>query len=72
MNIDPSFPLFVDMAGGSDFNQTFIAIGLKAGPMVIPLYQSWESENKMAKDVKWIKERIRFTFSFDLSELINF
>ena len=72
LNIDPSFPLFIDIAGGSDFNQTFTAVGLKAGPMIIPFYQSWEVEHKMAKDVKWINERIRFTFSFDLSELINF
>ena len=56
----------------SDFDETFTVFGLKVGPMIIPLYQSWESENKMAKDAKWINERIRFTFSFDLSELINF
>ena len=72
LNITPSFPLFIDIAGGSDFDQTFAAIGLKLGPMIIPLYQSWEARNKRVKDMKWINERTRFSFSFDLSQLINF
>ncbi len=72
LNFDPNLPFFIDIAGGSDFDDTYTAIGLKAGPIILPLYQSWEKEHKMAKDFKWINERIRFTFSFDLSELINF
>jgi hypothetical protein len=36
------------------------------------LYQSWEPEEKTAKNWQWIKERIRLTFSFDLDELVNF
>ena len=72
LNITPSFPLFIDIAGGSDFDQTFTAIGLKLGPLIIPLYQSWEVRNKIVKDMKWVNERTRFSFSFDLSQLINF
>ena len=69
VNIDPSFPLFIDMAGGADFDQTYTAAGLKFGPLIIPFYQSWEIENKTAKNWQWIKERIRLTFSIDLVNL---
>ena len=72
LNIDPSIPLFIDVAGGADFNQTYTAAGLKFGALIMPLYQSWDPEEKTAKNWQWIKQRIRLTFSFDLDELVNF
>ena len=72
INIDPSIPLFIDVAGGADFNQTYTAAGLKFGALIMPLYQSWDPEEKTAKNWRWIKQRIRLTLSFDLDELVNF
>ena len=69
VNIDPSFPIYLDMAGGDDFTDTFSAAGLKFGPIILPLYQSWETEGKTAEDWHWVKERMRFTFNFDLGQL---
>jgi len=72
LNIDPSIPLFIDVVGGSDFKDIYTAAGLQTGMFIFPLYQSWEPEEKTAKNWQWIKERIRLTFSFDLDELVNF
>ncbi|MBN4080993.1 M1 family metallopeptidase [Caldithrix abyssi] len=71
VNIDPSFPVFLDIAGGSDFNATYTAAGLKFGPIIIPLYQSWEGENKTVQDWNWVKDRMRLNFSFDFKQLLK-
>lgn len=69
VNVDPSFPVYLDMAGGDDFTDIFTAAGLKFGPIILPLYQSWETEGKTAEDWHWVKERMRFTFNFNLGQL---
>ena len=44
------------------------AAGIQFGPIIIPLYQSWEAEgSKTATDSKWILERLRFQFGLTLS-----
>lgn len=65
VNIDPSIPVFIDVAGGNDFKDTYTTIGLQFGPIIFPLYQSWEVEQKTAKDWNWIKDRMRITFSLE-------
>jgi hypothetical protein len=65
VNISPNIPLFIDIAGGDDYMDTFTAVGLKFGPIILPLYQSWESDQKIAKDWNWVKDRMRITFSLE-------
>jgi len=65
INITPTIPLYLDVAGGQDFNETYSAVGLKLGPIIIPLYQSWEVDQKSAKDWQWVKERIRISISLE-------
>ena len=65
VNISPNIPLFIDIAGGDDYMDTFTAVGLKFGPIILPLYQSWESDQKTAKDWNWVKDRMRITFSLE-------
>ncbi len=69
VNITPNVPFFIDLAGGEEFKDTYTTVGLKFGPIILPLYQSWELDQKIAKDWNWIKERIRISFSFDISNL---
>ena len=59
--------LFYDSVGGSDFKKTYSSAGIVLGPIIIPLYQSWEEVDRIAKDAKWITDRIRFQFNFNLS-----
>jgi hypothetical protein len=65
LNIDPSLPLFIDIAGGDDFNDTYTAVGIKFGPIIFPLYQSWELDQKIAKDLNWVRDRMRISFSLE-------
>jgi len=65
VNIDPSIPLFIDIAGGEDYKDTFTAVGLQIGPIILPLYQSWEVDQKTAKDLKWVRDRMRISFSLE-------
>ena len=69
VNITPNVPFFIDLASGEEFKDTYTTVGLKFGPIILPLYQSWELDQKVAKDWNWIKERIRISFSFDISNL---
>ncbi|MDD9887877.1 MAG: M1 family metallopeptidase [Candidatus Marinimicrobia bacterium] len=71
INITPSIPLYLDVAGGQDFNETYSAVGLKLGPIIIPLYQSWEVDQKSAKDWQWVKERIRISIRVEGLNLQN-
>ena len=59
--------IFYDIAGGKDFTTSYSAAGIKLGPIIIPLYQSWEEVDKTAKDAQWISERIRLQLNFNLS-----
>ena len=58
--------LFYDIVGGNDFKNTYSSAGIILGPIIIPLYQSWEEVDKTAKDAKWISNRIRLQFNFNL------
>ncbi|MBL7011111.1 MAG: M1 family metallopeptidase [Candidatus Marinimicrobia bacterium] len=72
VNVDPSFPIFIDIAGGDEFKDSYTVAGLKFGPIILPLYQSWEMEGKTAENWIWVKDRMRFTFNFDLGQLARF
>jgi len=67
IKIDQSVPvlpgkLFLDIAGSPDLPQTqYTAFGITLGPVIIPLFQSWEMDN-YPKDITWIAKRIRFMF----------
>ncbi len=65
VNVTPTIPLYIDMAGGNEFNDTYTAVGLKFGPIILPLYQSWELDQKSAKDWQWIKDRMRVSISLE-------
>ena len=39
-----------------------MASGIKLGPFIIPLYQSWEREHKFPNNLEWLKERIRLVW----------
>ena len=67
INISPSLPFFIDIVGGKEFEDTYTTAGLQFGPLILPLYQSWELENKSAKDFNWVKNRIRITFNFNIN-----
>lgn len=67
INITPSVPFYIDLAGGKDFNDTFTTVGLKFGPLILPLYQSWELENKSVKDFNWVRDRMRISFSTNIN-----
>jgi len=68
IRIDQTIPkvpgkLFFDYATGKSFPEKhYTAGGIKLGPIIIPLYQSWEQEHKFPNDLDWIKERIRFVW----------
>ncbi len=72
LNIDQSIPffpgkLFTDIAGSPDFiKSTYIASGIVLGPIIIPLFQSWELQ-PVPKDIEWIQDRIRFQFNLSIS-----
>ena len=69
LKIDQSVPylpgkLFFDMASIIDkdlSDPNYITFGLELGPLIIPLFQSWDSQT-FPKDLQWISERIRFRF----------
>ncbi len=65
VNISPSIPLFIDVAGGKEFKDTYTAVGLKFGPLFLPLYQSWEVDQKSAKDWQWVKDRMRISLTLE-------
>ena len=62
--------IFYDIAGGDDYN-TYSAAGITIGPVIIPLYQSWEEVDRRAKDVKWVSDRVRLQFNFNLASLLQ-
>lgn len=54
--------IFYDIVGGNGFKSTYSSAGIVLGPIIIPLYQSWEEDNKTVKDFKWIRDRLRAKF----------
>ncbi len=77
LNLTQSFtnmPLefFADIAGATDLQDTYIDAGLTISLGVfkfyLPVYQSWDEESVIA-DFEWIKERIRFEFTFSLNSI---
>ncbi len=72
VNLDQTLPfvpitIFLDGAGASDLNDTFIDAGITIRLQVlwihIPLYQSWDDQ-KIPDNSTWIKDRIRFELNF--------
>jgi len=58
----PYIPLnvFLDAAGSPGFEKPqYAAAGIMLGPIIIPLYQSWETESTIPKDLDWFRNRIR-------------
>ena len=47
------------------------AAGIILGPVIIPLYQSWEEVDRKAKDAKWVSDRVRLQFNFNLASLLQ-
>ncbi len=77
LNLTQSFtnmPLefFADIAGATDLHDNYIDAGLTVDLGVVkvylPVYQSWDEESVIA-DFEWIKERIRFEFTFSLNSI---
>ena len=66
INISSKLPFFIDIVGGQEFEETYTAAGLQIGPLILPLYQSWELEEKSVKNFNWMKNRMRITFNFNI------
>ena len=70
VRIDQSIPilpgnLFLDIAGAPDFEESkYVSTGFTLGPIIIPLYQSWEMESKVPNNFDWIKNRFRIALVF--------
>ena len=68
MRVDQTVPkipgkLFFDIASGKSLPEKYYMTGgIKLGPFIIQLYQSWEQKYKFPNDLDWIKERIRFVW----------
>ena len=65
----PYFPgkFFIDISGGSSLpSPQYLAVGVYFGPLLIPLFQSWDQET-VPGDINWIKNRIRLNFSSSFS-----
>ena len=61
----PKIPgkIFFDVASGKSLpEKSYLASGIKLGPFIIPLYQSWEQAHKIPNNLEWLKERIRFVW----------
>jgi hypothetical protein len=77
LNLTQSFTnmpieFFADFAGGTDLQDNYIDAGLTLDlnifKIYIPVYQSWD-EQSVLSDFDWLKERIRFEFSFNLNSI---
>ncbi|MEC9050538.1 MAG: hypothetical protein VYD66_07040, partial [Candidatus Neomarinimicrobiota bacterium] len=65
----PVFPgnIFFDIAGSPGFKTSqYAAAGIELGPIIIPLYQSWEADSTIPKDLDWFRNRIRLKISVSL------
>ena len=72
IKIDQSLPVFsakffFDIAGSPGFEiQQYAAIGIELGPIIIPLYQSWEVDSTIPNGLDWFRNRIRLKMSKSL------
>ena len=72
IKIDQGLPvlpgkLFFDVSGGDDLIENYYsAFGMVLGPFIVPLFQSWETENTSPQDIQWILERVRFRLNLDI------
>ena len=71
LRIDQEFPylpgvLFMDFGGLSEYEDVFISLGFHLGPLIIPVYQSWEISNNTPDDMGWILDRLRISLDFTL------
>jgi hypothetical protein len=61
------FTVFVDVAGATDIDDTYIDAGLSFafGPLTfhVPVYQSWD-EKTVPNNMDWVKDRLRFEIDF--------
>jgi hypothetical protein len=66
------FEFFADIAGATDLQDNYIDAGLTIDlgvfKVYLPVYQSWDEESVIT-DFEWIKERIRFEFTFSLNSI---
>ena len=67
INVSSKLPFFIDIVGGKEFENTYSAAGVQFGPLILPLYQSWELDSKSAKDLNWVKNRMRISFSANIN-----
>ncbi|RMF09890.1 MAG: hypothetical protein D6762_02595, partial [Candidatus Neomarinimicrobiota bacterium] len=70
INLDQSLPklplkLFLDLGGNRDVSlmtDAGLILDLSGLQLIIPLYQSWDGD-QTPTDLKWIRDRLRFTMS---------
>ena len=62
--------IFYDIAEGMSIAIHGSAAGIILGPIIIPLYQSWEEVDQSAKDAKWVSDR-GLQFNFNLTSLLQ-
>ena len=67
INVSSKLPFFIDIVGGKEFENTYSAAGVQFGPLILPLYQSWELDSKSVKDLNWVKNRKRISFSANIN-----
>lgn len=76
VNFDNSFPyvpvaLFADVAGATDFENTFVDVGLNMPlgfiTVFVPLYQSWEDKEKTVTSLEWLRTRMRFEIAMPVN-----
>ena len=57
--------LFFDIAGSPDFEEPqYVSAGFVLGPIIIPIYQSWETGSRVPNSFEWIKNRFRIALVF--------
>ena len=57
--------IFFDFAAGESLPEAnYTSGGIIIGPIIIPLYQSWEAEYKTPNNLNWIKERLRLSWTY--------
>ena len=72
IKIDQELPvlpgkLFFDVSGGDDLKENYYsAFGMVLGPFIVPLFQSWETESSLPKDINWIIERTRLRLNMEI------
>lgn len=76
LSVDQNLPylpgmIFADAVGGQDLSDTYMSAGLVLGPIILPLYQSWEKEHQSPNNSQWILDRLRVQFTFNLPVVVS-